>query len=108
VVDVKDKVGKVLARGLVPMRPRTSAASPAARAPRSSTCWAFAAATRSSTATTSWSNDILERVMTIQTKPAEDAAAIVAALGQRAKTAAIVLRNAGTGAKNKALTEGAA
>ena len=37
----------------------------------------------------------------------EDAAAIVAALGQRAKAAAVALRNAGTAAKNKALTEGA-
>ena len=37
----------------------------------------------------------------------EDAAAIVAALGQRAKAAAVALRNAGTAAKNEALTEGA-
>jgi glutamate-5-semialdehyde dehydrogenase len=45
--------------------------------------------------------------MNVQTKPAEDAAAIVAALGQRAKAAAVGLRNAGTEAKNKALLEGA-
>jgi glutamate-5-semialdehyde dehydrogenase len=45
--------------------------------------------------------------MNVQTKPAEDAAAIVAALGQRAKAAAIVLRNAGTDAKNRALTDAA-
>jgi glutamate-5-semialdehyde dehydrogenase len=37
----------------------------------------------------------------------EDAAAIVAALGQRAKAAAIALRNAGTDSKNKALTDAA-
>lgn len=45
--------------------------------------------------------------MNVQTKPAEDAAAIVAALGQRAKAAAMALRNATTAAKNKALTDGA-
>ncbi len=45
--------------------------------------------------------------MNAETKPAEDAAAIVAALGQRARRAAAVLRNAGTAAKNKALGEGA-
>lgn len=45
--------------------------------------------------------------MNVQTKPAEDAAAIVAALGQRAKAAAVVLRNAATESKNKALTEAA-
>ncbi|CAN5373313.1 glutamate-5-semialdehyde dehydrogenase [soil metagenome] len=37
----------------------------------------------------------------------EDAAAIVAALGRRAKAAAIALRNAGTDSKNKALTDAA-
>ena len=45
--------------------------------------------------------------MNVQTKPAEDAAAIVAELGARAKAAAVALRNAGTEAKNKALAEGA-
>lgn len=45
--------------------------------------------------------------MNVQTKPAEDAAAIVAALGDRAKRAAAALRNATTEAKNKALAEGA-
>ncbi|MBV8392360.1 MAG: glutamate-5-semialdehyde dehydrogenase [Alphaproteobacteria bacterium] len=45
--------------------------------------------------------------MNVQTKPAEDAAAIVANLGQRAKAAAVALRNATTDAKNKALTDGA-
>jgi glutamate-5-semialdehyde dehydrogenase len=45
--------------------------------------------------------------MNVHTKPAEDAAAIVAELGRRAKAAAAVLRNAGTDAKNKALTDGA-
>jgi glutamate-5-semialdehyde dehydrogenase len=45
--------------------------------------------------------------MNVQTKPAEDTAAIVAALGQRARAAASALRNATTDAKNKALTEGA-
>jgi glutamate-5-semialdehyde dehydrogenase len=45
--------------------------------------------------------------MNAQTKPTEDAAAIVAALGQRAKQAAATLRNASTAAKNKALAEGA-
>ena len=45
--------------------------------------------------------------MNVQTKPAEDAAAMVAELGARAKAAAVALRNAGTEAKNKALAEGA-
>jgi glutamate-5-semialdehyde dehydrogenase len=45
--------------------------------------------------------------MNVQTKPTEDAAAIVAALGQRARQAAATLRNATTAAKNKALAEGA-
>ena len=45
--------------------------------------------------------------MNAETKPAEDAAAIVAALGQRARSAASVLRNAPTEAKNAALREAA-
>src|SRR3954469_2799615 len=45
--------------------------------------------------------------MNAQTKAAEDAAQLVAALGQCAKAAAMALRNAGTPAKNKALTDGA-
>jgi glutamate-5-semialdehyde dehydrogenase len=45
--------------------------------------------------------------MNVQTKPTEDAAVIVAALGQRARQAAATLRNATTAAKNKALAEGA-
>jgi glutamate-5-semialdehyde dehydrogenase len=45
--------------------------------------------------------------MNVQTKPAEDAVALVAELGQRAKRAAAALRNATTQAKNKALAEGA-
>ncbi len=45
--------------------------------------------------------------MNVQTKPAEDAVAIVAELGRRAKAAAIALRNAGTEAKNRALAEAA-
>src|SRR3954465_7221681 len=93
------------------MRPRTPAGSPAARAPRSNACWVFAVATRSSTATTSWSSEpwqgILERHMNVQTKPAEDAVAIVAELGRRAKSAARTLRNAGTEAKTRALAEAA-
>jgi glutamate-5-semialdehyde dehydrogenase len=44
--------------------------------------------------------------MNVHTKP-EDAAAIVAELGRRAKAAAVVLRNADTAAKNKALSDGA-
>ena len=43
--------------------------------------------------------------MNVQTKP-EDAVAIVAELGRRAKEAAVALRNASTQAKNEALTEG--
>ena len=45
--------------------------------------------------------------MNALTKPAEDAAAIVAALGLRAKSAAVALRNATTEAKNRALAEAA-
>ena len=45
--------------------------------------------------------------MNVQTKPAEDAASVVAELGRRAKLAAAGLRNAPTAAKNKALTEAA-
>jgi len=46
--------------------------------------------------------------MTVQTKPAaEDAAALVAELGRRAKAAAASLRNAPTDAKNAALLEAA-
>lgn len=45
--------------------------------------------------------------MNAESKPADDAAAIVAALGDRAKHAATALRNAPTAAKNKTLTEGA-
>ena len=44
--------------------------------------------------------------MNVQSKP-EDAMAIVAELGRRAKSAAVVLRNAATAAKNKALARGA-
>ena len=45
--------------------------------------------------------------MNVQTKPAEDAVQLMAALGQRAKAAAVALRNAGTAAKNSALADGA-
>ena len=45
--------------------------------------------------------------MTAQATPADDAAAIVAALGERARHAAAALRNAPTAAKNTALAEGA-
>jgi glutamate-5-semialdehyde dehydrogenase len=45
--------------------------------------------------------------MNVQTKPPEDAVAIVAELGRRAKGAAVALRNAGTAAKNRALVEAA-
>jgi len=45
--------------------------------------------------------------MNAETKPAEDVVAIVATLGQRAKAAAVALRNAGTEAKNRALAEAA-
>ncbi len=45
--------------------------------------------------------------MNVQTMPAEGAAAVVAELGRRAKTAAATLRNASTDAKNKALTDAA-
>ncbi|MBI3197810.1 MAG: glutamate-5-semialdehyde dehydrogenase [Rhodospirillales bacterium] len=45
--------------------------------------------------------------MNVQTKPAEDAVAIVAELGRRAKGAAVALRTAGTDAKNRALSEAA-
>ena len=45
--------------------------------------------------------------MNVQTKPAEDAGAMVAELGRRAKAAAVTLRNASTEAKNKALIDGA-
>jgi glutamate-5-semialdehyde dehydrogenase len=45
--------------------------------------------------------------MNVETKPAEDVAAIVAALGRRAKAAAAALRNAATEAKNRALVEAA-
>ncbi|MEK7688286.1 MAG: gamma-glutamyl-phosphate reductase, partial [Pseudomonadota bacterium] len=45
--------------------------------------------------------------MNVQTKPAEDAVAIVAELGRRAKAAAVALRNARTEAKNRALAEAA-
>lgn len=41
--------------------------------------------------------------MNVQTKPPEDVTAIVAELGQRARSAAASLRNASTEAKNKAL-----
>src|SRR5476649_2021668 len=93
------------------MPPRMPVASRGARAPRSRSCWVSAAATRSSTATTWSSSDILDRPMTAQTKSStdhgSDAAVIVAALGQRAKQAAATLRNATTAAKNKTLAEGA-
>jgi len=45
--------------------------------------------------------------MNVQTKPTEDAVAIVAELGRRAKGAAVALRNAGTAPKNRALVEAA-
>jgi glutamate-5-semialdehyde dehydrogenase len=45
--------------------------------------------------------------MNVQTKPSQDAAAIVAELGARAKAAAMALRNAGTEAKDRALTSAA-
>src|SRR4051794_7230408 len=90
------------------MPPTTPGASPAARVRRSSACWVSAVATRWSTATTSWSNRaILERPMNALTKPAEDAAAIVAELGRRARAAAVALRNASTEDKNRALADAA-
>jgi glutamate-5-semialdehyde dehydrogenase len=45
--------------------------------------------------------------MNALTKPAEDAAAIVAELGRRARDAAVTLRNASTEAKNRALSDAA-
>ena len=45
--------------------------------------------------------------MNVQTQPHEDAAAIVAAIGMRAKAAAVWLRNSSTEAKNRALGEAA-
>lgn len=45
--------------------------------------------------------------MNVQTRPAQNIAGIVAALGQGARTAAAVLRNAATDAKNRALVEAA-
>ena len=45
--------------------------------------------------------------MNVQTKPSEDAVAIVADLGRRARAAAAALRTAGTEAKNRALAEAA-
>ncbi len=45
--------------------------------------------------------------MNVHSKPAEDAIAVVAELGRRAKAAAVALRNAGTEAKNRALAEAA-
>ena len=45
--------------------------------------------------------------MNAETKPAEDVVGIVATLGQRAKAAAVALRNAGTETKNRALVEAA-
>src|SRR5690242_1011580 len=89
------------------MPPRTPAASPVAGVPRSSACWASAAGTRWSIATTWWSNRaILERPMNVLTKP-EDATAIVAELGRRAREAAVALRNASTETKNRALADAA-
>jgi glutamate-5-semialdehyde dehydrogenase len=45
--------------------------------------------------------------MNALTKPAEDAAAIVAELGRRARAAAVALRNASTATKNRALADAA-
>jgi glutamate-5-semialdehyde dehydrogenase len=45
--------------------------------------------------------------MNVQTKPAEDVAALVADLGERAKAAAVALRTASTETKNRALAEAA-
>src|SRR5438045_9800832 len=45
--------------------------------------------------------------MNVQTKPTQDAAALVAELGARAKAAAMTLRNAATAAKNQALSDAA-
>ncbi|HEU5094539.1 MAG TPA: glutamate-5-semialdehyde dehydrogenase [Reyranella sp.] len=45
--------------------------------------------------------------MNAETKAAENVVAIVATLGQRAKAAAVALRNAGTETKNRALVEAA-
>ena len=47
------------------------------------------------------------RKMNAETKAAENVVAIVATLGQRAKAAAVALRNAGTETKNRALVEAA-
>ena len=58
VVDVKDRQAACWRAGWWPMPPRTPAASPAARVPRSSACWASAAGTRWSIATTSSSNGL--------------------------------------------------
>ena len=45
--------------------------------------------------------------MNVQTKPADDIAALLAELGRRAKQAAATLRNAPTQTKNSALTQAA-
>jgi glutamate-5-semialdehyde dehydrogenase len=45
--------------------------------------------------------------MNVQTKPADDIAALIAELGRRAKQAAASLRNAATQAKDRALADGA-
>jgi glutamate-5-semialdehyde dehydrogenase len=45
--------------------------------------------------------------MNVQTKPAEDIAALVAELGRHARQAAVALRNATTPSKNRALAEAA-
>ncbi len=58
VVDVKDRGGRVLARGLVAYAAEDARRIAAARAPKSRNCWAFAAGTRSSIATISWSNEL--------------------------------------------------
>jgi glutamate-5-semialdehyde dehydrogenase len=50
---------------------------------------------------------ILEQPMNVQTKPADDIAALVAELGRRATAAAVALRNATTATKNRALSEAA-
>ena len=108
VVDVKDRLGRVLARGLVAYAAEDARRIAGRKSAEIERLLGFRGRdemVHRDDLVVEWA--ILERPMNALTKPAEDAAAIVAELGRRARDAAVALRNASTEAKNRALADAA-
>ena len=110
VVDVKDRLGRVLARGLVAYAAEDARRIAGRKSAEIERLLGFRGRDEMV-----HRDDLVRRIglywrrpMNALTKPAEDAAAIVAELGRRARDAAVALRNASTEAKNRALADAAA